>query len=117
MAVVEDEEGVRRGLERLLRTSGMVVRAFASGESFLASLGQETPDCALLDLHMPGTDGFEVLRHIELLGAPFPVLVITGHDNPETRERVAMCGVAAYLRKPLDGDELLEAIHTSIGRD
>lgn len=112
--MVEDEEGVRRGLERLLRAYGFQVQTFCSGDLFLASLRHQTPDCLLLDLHMPGMDGFEVLLRIVALGSTFPVLVITGHDSPHTRERVALQGIASYLCKPLDGDELLEAIQASL---
>lgn len=115
VAVVDDEEPVRRGLERLLKTSGYTVESFASGDSFLASLPTRQPDCLVLDLHMPDLDGFAVLARLAELGTRIRIVVITGYDTPESRDRALRNGVAAYLRKPLDGDVLLGAIRGSLG--
>jgi two-component system response regulator FixJ len=115
VAVVGDEEPVRRGLERLLKTSGYTVESFASGGLFLASLTTRQPDCLVLDLHMPDPDGFAVLARLAELGTKIRVVVITGYDTPESRERALRSGIAAYLRKPLDGDVLLDAIRGAPG--
>lgn len=112
--MVDDKEGVRRGLERLLRTSGFQVQTFGSGDLLLASLRHQTPDCVLLDIHMPGMDGLDVLLRIVELESKCPVLFITDHDTPQARERVARQVIAKYLWKPLDDVELLEAILASI---
>ena len=110
IAVVDDEESVRKALSRLLRASGYVVETHASGAEFLASLDCRRPDAVVLDLHMPGVTGFDVHAAIGRLERVLPVIVITGHDSPDTRQRVVEGGVAAYLRKPVDEQLLLRAI-------
>jgi FixJ family two-component response regulator len=60
VALVDDEEAVRRALKRLMVSSGITVEAFASGAEFLDSLATRRPDCLVLDLNMPGLSGFDV---------------------------------------------------------
>jgi FixJ family two-component response regulator len=111
--VVDDEEPVRRGLERLLRLFGFEVTCFESGAEFLASLSDRLPDCVILDLHMPKLDGFAVLERMAGSGVRVPVIVMTGRDTPETLERARSHDVSGYLRKPIDGTVLQEAISAS----
>jgi FixJ family two-component response regulator len=114
IAVVDDEESVRKALSRLMGTAGYDVEAFASGAAFLASAAQHPPDCLVLDLHMPGMNGFEVQARLSHSAPALPVVVVTGHDIPEARERVLSAGAAAYLRKPLDAGTLLDTIAAAI---
>jgi FixJ family two-component response regulator len=115
VAIVDDEDAVRRALERLLRSAGCDPEVFASGETFLESLGRRMPDCVVLDLHMPGVTGFEVQARLNASGYTVPVIVITGHDSAESRDRVHALGAAAYLRKPVGAKVLLEAIDRATG--
>jgi two-component system, LuxR family, response regulator FixJ len=110
IAVVDDEEPVRKALSRLLRLAGLKAEIFASGAEFLESLTNNTPDCVVLDLHMPDTDGFEVESRLRQRGFRVPIVIITGRDMPEDRERMTERGVTAFLQKPLDGQLLLAAI-------
>jgi two-component system, LuxR family, response regulator FixJ len=110
VAVVDDEKPVRRALSRLLRVAGFDVETFASGAEFLESLKSHAPDCVILDLHMPETDGFEVEYQLARAGSQIPIVVITGRDAPEDRERMSERCVAAFLQKPIDGEVLLDAI-------
>jgi FixJ family two-component response regulator len=110
VAVVDDEASVRKALQRLLRSVGMNVDTFPSGEEFLVSLPIIHPHCLVLDLHMPGLDGFEVLTRLSQSPIRHSAIVITGHDTPDARERTLDGGVAAYLVKPIDEHELLGAI-------
>ena len=111
---MDDEEPVRIALRRLLRSANLDVETFPSGAEFLESLKAHLPDCVVLDLHMPHVNGFAVLASLEEAGSPLPVVVITGHDSAETRDRVLAGGVSAYLRKPVDDQALLDAIATAI---
>jgi FixJ family two-component response regulator len=115
VAVVDDDEAVRRALSRLVRSLGFEAEAFASGEDFLAALEGRPPDCVVLDLHMPKIDGFEVQARLARSGLPVPVVVITGHDSPEAQARAMRGGAAAYLCKPLDERTLMEAIQCAVG--
>jgi FixJ family two-component response regulator len=116
IAVVDDEPSMCRALERLLRAAGFAVETFLSGEDFLQSLLSRTPDCVILDLHMPSVTGFEVQAHLVEARIGVPVIVITGHDSPATRERALLSGAAAYLTKPVSEDVLLAAIGDCVAR-
>ena len=110
IAVVDDEESVRKALERLIRSAGFAVETFASGSAFLESARYAQPSCVVLDLHMPGMSGFEVQGALALEHAGVPVVIITGHDTPEARTRALRLGAKAYLCKPVDDEALLAAI-------
>ncbi len=114
VAVVDDEESVRKALQRLLRSAGMTTEAFATGAEFLHSLKDHKPDCIVLDIHMPGMTGFEVQEQLAAAGEPLPVVIITGYDSPETHDRALAAGAVAYLRKPIDDKVLLEAITSAL---
>ena len=114
MAIVDDEESVRRAMGRLIRSAGIDVETFPSGAEFLQSLESHSPDCVVLDLHMPGLNGFEVQARLKESESRLPIVVITGHDTDESRERVTKAGVAAYLLKPVDEKILLDTISAAV---
>ena len=115
VAVVDDDEGVRRALARLIRSLGFEAGVFASGEDFLAALATRRPDCVVLDLHMPKLSGFDVQARMAEAGLRVPVIIITGHDSPESQARALSGGASAYLRKPVDEKTLVDAIHEAVG--
>ena len=110
IAVLDDEESVRRALERLLRSAGIGVTLFACGTDFLAQVQVTVPDCLILDLQMPGINGFDVQKQLSAMNVVLPVIVITGQDTPEARARAEAGGANAYLLKPVDEGALLNAI-------
>lgn len=110
IAVIDDEEQIRRALLRLLRAAGMEARAYASGQEFLAGWRADPPACVVLDLQMPGLNGLETLQCLVQIGAQLPVVIITAHDEPAMRDRCLRAGARAYLCKPLDDRVLLDAI-------
>ncbi len=114
IAVVDDEESVRKALHRLLRSAGFAVETFASGAEFLVSVRDHQPACVVLDLHMPQVDGFAVQASLAQSAAQVPVVILTGHDTPEARARVLAQGAKGYLRKPVDDLALLAAIESAI---
>ena len=82
-----------------MRSAGLTVQTFESGADFLKSLETGLPDCVVLDLHMPHMDGFNVQTQLAQKCAALPVIILTGHDFPEARER-AMAEVQAALALP-----------------
>jgi FixJ family two-component response regulator len=114
IAIVDDEEAVRKALMRLMRSAGLEAAIFSSGAEFLESLGTRRPDCVVLDLHMPGMNGFEVQARLAEGGEALPVIIITAHDSPEAHERAMAAHARAYLRKPLDDQALLDAIGAAV---
>jgi FixJ family two-component response regulator len=110
IAVVDDEESVRRAVVRVLQAAGFPARASGSGTEFLASWHFDRPDCLILDLQMPGLSGMEVLESLRMAGANFPIVIITAHDSPSLREECLQAGASEYLCKPLDIQALVRAV-------
>lgn len=115
IAIVDDEESVCRAIERLLRSAHMDGQTFPSGETFLELLNSRGFDCVILDLHMPQVTGFDVLLQMAAQQVHTPVIVITGHDSPETHARAMAAGAAAYLCKPVNDELLLHAVRVAVG--
>src|ERR1044072_1371159 len=116
VAVVDDEESVRRALIRLLRAANMDAEAFASGEAFLESLEKFRPDCVVLDLQLPGLTGRDVQRRLMSMQINLPVILITAHDDMVTQQQALSDRAANYLRKPRRGHVLVRSINESIAR-
>ena len=116
IAVVDDEESVRRAIGRLIVSAGLDVVAYPGGREFLDALKSRRPDCVILDLHMSGISGFEIQLELARENHEIPVIVITGRDSPESKSRVLEAGASAYLLKPVTASVLLDSIHKAIGQ-
>jgi FixJ family two-component response regulator len=116
VVVVDDEHSICIALQRLIRSAGMRVTTYESGEDFLGDLASQNPDCVVLDLHMPKVTGFEVQMRLSQMSSRVPVVIITGHDTPEAHARAMANGAAAYLLKPVDDQTLLDTIAKVIAR-
>ena len=114
VAIVDDEESVRRAFDRLVRAAGYGVATYASGADFLQSLSTTRPDCILLDVHMSGIGGFDVLKALGQQPTWIPVLVVTADCTPSTAERALALGAIACLRKPVESAVLLDALSAAL---
>jgi FixJ family two-component response regulator len=114
IAVVDDDNSVRKALRRLLRSADLDTEMYGSGSEFLETLQTSVPDCIVLDLQMPEMSGLELQEHLKNRGLSLPVVVVTGHDEPGMQARCLEAGANAYLRKPIDGKALMEAISQAI---
>lgn len=114
IAVVDDEEHVRRAVVRLLQAHGFQARAFASGKEFLQSCQKEPPACVLLDRSMPTMSGPDVQRALNRAGIKLPVVIISAYEDPTGREECMREGAIAYLSKPLDEQALLSALKLAL---
>ncbi|TDN57822.1 response regulator [Paraburkholderia sp. BL10I2N1] len=115
-AVVDDDESVGRAIKRLLRSVGIEAEVFTSGEAFLdtlSSLPSYQPDCVILDIQMPGTNGLEI-QH-QLVGRGMPVIMITAGDDALAREQALAAGAVGYLRKPFNGSVLIRIVQGAMG--
>jgi FixJ family two-component response regulator len=108
--IVDDDESFARALDRLFRAAGFEVHTHFSAESFLDSTMLPRPDCLVLDIQLGGISGLDLLRELRKLGILAPVIFVTAHDAPEVRAEAEQAGCAAYLRKPVPGPTLLEAV-------
>lgn len=114
LAVVDDDADVRVALTRLVSSAGFAVETYACGAAFLQAIDDHEPDCLVLDLHMPEMSGFDVQGALAVGHAAVPVVVITGHDTPESRARALKLGAKFYLCKPVNDEALLAAIGGAI---
>jgi FixJ family two-component response regulator len=114
VALVDDDEAIRKALSRVLRACEFGVEGFSSGQAFLNALSETHPDCVLLDLHMPDMDGLEVLRELHSRAFKAPVIIITAHDEPGIRAYCLATGATAYLSKPIDRSVLQQAITDAV---
>jgi len=114
VAVVDDDRSVGVALCRLLRAAGMEAQAFDSAASFLESLHRQMPDCLVLDVQMLGMNGLELQQRLKDRAIALPVIMITGRDEASIHAICMAMGASSYLRKPLNDDDLLDAVERAI---
>jgi putative two-component system response regulator len=114
--VVDDEEGGRALLGRILRKEGYTVEFSPDGAGALSSVATLEPDVVLLDVTMPGLDGFEVCRRLKQSTATrlIPVVLVTALDGRNDRIRGIEAGADDFLTKPVDVHELLARIRSLV---
>jgi len=117
VAILDDDKSVCAAISRLLKSSQIVPEPYTtSGEFFEGMLRERAPDCIVLDLQMPGMSGFEVMDCLVKAGIKIPIVIITAHDEPGSREACLSAGASKYLCKPLDAAQLLDSIDEIIDR-
>lgn len=116
IVVVEDDASMLRAIQRLLRAAGFRAQTFPSAEALLQTDAAAGAACFVFDIHLPGLSGLELRRRLVEGGMMGPVIFITAHDEPATREAAERSGAVACLLKPFPGRSLLAAIGRAIGR-
>ena len=114
--VVDDDVSVRESLSSLLRSAGMLVEVFASPLDFLAQDKHNDFSCVVLDVRMPGIDGFALQDKIAELGWDMPIIFITGHGDVPLAVRAMRAGAIDFLNKPFNDTDLLQAIALALSR-
>ena len=115
--VVEDDALLRAALDGFLRSYGFRVRLFSSATEFLSERLQDAPVCCLvLDLCLPEMNGLELQEKLAQTDLHLPIIFMTGHGDIRTAVRAMKGGAVEFLTKPFDHQDLLNAIHRSIGR-
>lgn len=115
ICIVDDEDAIRDSLRLLLESYDFAVTDFASPAAFLATHRISDFDCLLVDLHMPGMSGLELLELLQSRRTTVPALLITGNFDPILSERIQKAGVFAVLTKPVSIDALMDQIDRAIG--
>ena len=114
ITVVDDDESVRESLKGLLRSIGYQVQTFPSADSFLGSGSCEETECLILDLRMPGMDGYELQCRLNAEHSRIPVIIITAHADEPARQRAIAAGALDVLHKPFAARVLLETVEKAV---
>jgi len=117
IAIVDDDPSVRKGLERLIRSSGWKTESFGSAQEFLASPRINAPTCVVLDLQLPGLSGLDLQKQMTEAGVETPIVFLTGHGDIPASVKAMKAGAIEFLTKPVDEQDLLNAIQEAIERD
>jgi two-component system response regulator FixJ len=108
--LVDDELAVRRSVSFMLKTAGMAVESFESGEAFLKVANTLDPGCVLLDVRLGGIDGLAVQQLLRDRGIMLPVIIITGHGDVGLAVRAMKAGAVDFIEKPFEKATLIGAI-------
>ena len=120
VCIVDDDEAVRDSMRVLVESYGHPVRDYPSAIAYLDDAQGAEPGCLLLDLHMPGMDGLELVELLRRRHVQTPAIIVTGRRDPAQAQRVTDAGVMALLNKPVADDELIgwieQALETRMAR-
>ena len=108
--IVDNDKSIREGYRILLKSAGFDCRSFETAEEFLHNLQTGETDLLLLDIHLNGLNGFDLLEHLKNKGLHSLVIIISSLDNQESRKLAKSYGALAYLRKPIDSEALIDII-------
>lgn len=108
--LIDDDKSVRRGFELFLKSAVMEYKSLDSAEHFLSDFKPVQGDLIILDLSLPGMSGLDFLKSLREVGIDIPVIVVTSFDEPGNREICKKFGVKEFMRKPVDGEALIELI-------
>jgi FixJ family two-component response regulator len=111
--VIDDDAAVRESFEALLIVSGYAVETYGSAEDYLARAGV-AGGCVLLDIHMPGMNGLDLLRELTRRHRRGPVLILTAARDERLRDHALELGAVAFLTKPVTQARLLAALREAI---
>ena len=114
--LVDDDDGVRRSVGFMLKTSGYIVEPFESGVEFLSQVKNLAPGCILLDIRMPDKDGLRVQAELTEHGVTFPVVIMTGHGDIDMAVKAMKAGAADFIEKPFEKTHLLSALKQAAHR-
>ncbi|MDH3620587.1 MAG: response regulator [Gammaproteobacteria bacterium] len=115
--VVDDDEGVRDGLELLLATIGLPCELFESAQSFLDAYDEKQSGCLVLDIRMPRMTGLDLQEKLISMGSRLPIIFITGHGDIPMAVEAMRRGAVDFIRKPFREHDLLDRINEALAVD
>jgi FixJ family two-component response regulator len=116
ISIVDDDQPFRESMRKLVTLLGYTVEAFPSAADFLASRLLPQTACLVADVHMPGMTGVELHGRLIKLGYAIPTILVTAYPDEVVRDRALKDGVAYYLSKPLDDEDLEQCLRSALKR-
>jgi FixJ family two-component response regulator len=115
--IIDDDGSVRSALKSLIRSVGLEVEGFASGQEFLDFPRPDVPGCIVLDVRLPGISGLDFHKALIKAGIQLPVIFITAHGDVPMSVRAMKAGAVEFLTKPFRDQDLLDAIQVALNQD
>ncbi len=112
--IVDDDASVRDALTVVFDLEGFTARAYSNGDDFLEAIRGEMPACVLLDVHMPGRSGLDVLKAIDVAAFPAPVFVISGQGDIPMAVSAIKLGAVDFIEKPFDAETVVGRVRQAI---
>ena len=112
--VVDDDPAVRETLSLVLSTGGYQVICFADGAALLAVARSRTPSCILLDVHIPGKSGLDILKELQGEDYPAPIFIISGQGDIAMAVNAIKSGALDFIEKPFRGSEIVARLDEAI---
>ena len=116
VAVVEDDEGLRIALQRMLRAWGYHTLSYGSAEAALGDAVVALADCLVVDLNLPAMSGLDLVERLRARGLDTPTVAISAHDVAPLRQRLRQCGIEHFLAKPFRGSALVRSVDAALGQ-
>jgi FixJ family two-component response regulator len=113
VCIVDDEAPVRRALSRLMQKHGYDAMAFSSGRECLDGQEIDRAGVAIIDVSMPGMDGFELHTLLRASGRKIPTIFISAHANRQYASRAKSVGAITFIDKPCNKSDLLSAVESA----
>jgi DNA-binding response OmpR family regulator len=116
--IIEDEKLIIVSTQMVLEAAGFRVESATNGEDGIAKARSQSPDLILLDIMMPGIDGWETLTRLKRDQATngIPVVIFTAREHARGHQKSSEMGAADYFRKPFEPDELIELVEKHVGQ-
>jgi FixJ family two-component response regulator len=114
VSIIDDDQGVRHAVQRLMRSRGFVTRAFASAEEFLQSPSLHETACVITDIQMPGMTGIELHDFMLKQGSRLPVIFLTAFPDERIQKRALQSGALGFLTKPFDAKTLISLVDAAV---
>ena len=112
--IVDDDASVCCALGILLVTYGFAVDTFTSAKDFFSAVPNSVSGCLILDIHIPGLDGWETLQYLIKSGSSRPVIIISADKNEELNEKALKAGAVGFLQKPFNDKALVDLINMAV---
>ena len=114
--IVDDDPAVRDALGFVFSTEGYEVSGFENGDAFLAVAHDAPPSCVILDIHMPGRSGMDILKALDAPHYPIPVIINSGRGDIPTAVSAIKLGAFDFIEKPFDADTVVERVTDALAR-